>query len=330
LGIEDPHIKLRASMTSAALQAPLETLSNWVAVSKIMKANGTWSKWLVSTLETAAGEGATEFVQQFPDEYATMMALNPDVSQKDLLSWAVANKDKIFGEALYAGAVGAATGAVMGGAGGGAKIAVDRLIHPKQAKANQERNDRMAVLVDKAEAGTLTPDEQAELGAVSEEQVAELVKAVKKNVELNKPIETPEREAVKTALDKKVGAEKAEAEIQVFDAVARSWADRTGNTPDKFYSDVVGVQADTAEPVGTEADLFQPIEKNSAVSLNDVHKWERSNYFDENGNAYSDPIFTVATSKKVAKLDAAEARRTIPAGLIVRIERWNLSTGEID
>lgn len=258
LNVEDPNIKLRSAIVSAGLQTPLEVLSNWVAVSKVMKANGTWRRWLISTFETGLGEGAPEFVQQFPDEYATLLALNPDVPQKDLLSWADANKGKIFGEALYAGGIGAATGAIMGGAGGGAKIAIDKLLHPKQAQANAEKAERAKVLIDKAEAGTITPEEAAELGATSEEQIKEVVAQVKKNIEINKPIQTPQRDEVKSALSFKLGDEKAETEIQVFDALARSWADKTGNQPAQFYEDVVGMTAEgMPEAAGTEADLFQ-------------------------------------------------------------------------
>ena len=270
LGVTEPDAKLKSAIFSAAAQTPFETVSNLFMLSKVMKANGTWTNWLLHTIEGMGGEGLTEFVQQYPDSYATIMALNPDVSQADLLKWAGNNIGDLTKDALYAGAVGAVSGGIMTGAGAAGKIQIDRYIHPEQKVKNEERNARGAVLVDKVEKGTATPEQQAELasmlGAGPDADINKIVKDVKKNLVLNQPIQTPEREAAHEAMTSKLGADVADIEMGVFDAMARSWADRTGKTPDAFYTDVVGLRLEDdgagnevliQDTVGTEASLFQ-------------------------------------------------------------------------
>ncbi len=261
MGVTDPTQLLKGGMVSGALQAPLEAIGAWAMLSRIMKANGTWTSWLLKTVEGAASEGLTEFVQQYPDVYATLLALNPDVSQSDIFSHMAANLGEITEDALYAGAVGAASGGVITGAGASVNVGIEKLVTAKQKAVNEERANRIDFLSNKEE---LSPEEENELrqtlNLAEDADVKKLLQQAKKQFELDKPIKSEKREAAKAFHERKHGAEQAEANIAIMDALARAAAERGWvKTPAEYYEKLTFEAEDSSmiDEEATEAGLFQ-------------------------------------------------------------------------
>lgn len=133
---------------SAAIQTPLEAVGNLFKLKSILGPRG-FTKRLVQLAESALGEGFTEFIQQFPDEFATMWALNPDLSSPELLEHIYDNLYDITKRASYAGAVGAAAGTTTTTAG----ITLGETINVISKKQKEINEKRAAALKEKLDAG---------------------------------------------------------------------------------------------------------------------------------------------------------------------------------
>ncbi len=149
LGVTDPETLLKSSIFSAGIQTPLEAISNLFILSRILKAKGTWTKTLIGIVQASGGEALTEFVQQYPDEWATIMALNPDVG---VVGWGKIFLDNIgqtTEEAVYAATVGAVVGGGTTTVGSVAVQTLDSLVSAEQkaidrTKSRQDRKDVLA------------------------------------------------------------------------------------------------------------------------------------------------------------------------------------------
>ena len=110
-----------AAFYNAAVQTPFE----YLALTKLMKripAGSVFKRKLRMVLEDAATEGLTETIQQFPEEWAELWALNPDKSWKELKDIAAKKFPDTMQNALYAGMI----GAVLGAGSRGIHLAIDR------------------------------------------------------------------------------------------------------------------------------------------------------------------------------------------------------------
>jgi len=110
-----------AAFWNAAFQTPFE----YLALTKLMKripAGSVFKRKLRMVLEDAATEGLTETIQQFPEEWAELWALNPDKSWKELRELAAKKFPDTLQNALYAGMI----GAVLGAGSRGIHLAIDR------------------------------------------------------------------------------------------------------------------------------------------------------------------------------------------------------------
>lgn len=133
VGVERAAI---ASLGNAAIQAPMERLS----LGKMMKAlpaGSTLKKKGLQVLESALTEGATEFLQQFPEEMANIYALN---EWKDVRQMA-AEFDRQFPEIVKEAAYSGTIGALLGGGGSSVNVAFERHAHNAQVDALQSRID---------------------------------------------------------------------------------------------------------------------------------------------------------------------------------------------
>ena len=243
VSVED---KLKAGIFAGATGAPLESVSNLFMISKVMKLNGTWSRWLVSTLQAGVGEAATELVQQYPDSYASVMALNPDLTGSEQLSFFMDNIGDITGEALYSASVGGVTGALTVGLGGGGKIATEvmlnKLISPKQKAINDAKASRFEWLAIKFEKDGITKSEAAELremvNAAETTEIEEIVKTVKKQLLFQEPIKSETRDNVIKSVREsgKFTDEQVNAYATIWDGIARNWAElEPDRKPEQWY-----------------------------------------------------------------------------------------------
>jgi hypothetical protein len=265
LGVEDPAARLQAGMVSGAMQAPLETLSDVFMLSRWMKANGTWTGALMRIAEGAVGEGVTEYAQQYPDEFATLLALNPDVSLMDISRHMDAHASDIRADAAYAGFIGAMVGGVTTGAGVSVATIAQRMLTPQQKAINEQRAARIDYLANKE---NLTAEDEAELradlGLAADTDVKDIIRQVKKQFELDKPIESEARDKAFAFHQEKIGSDAAAQTIAITDAIARSVAEKHGMKPAAVYDMLPLFEGDAqAVEVGTEAALFQAANTNT-------------------------------------------------------------------
>lgn len=244
--VPDAERRLKAGIISGGIGAPLEGISNLFMISKVMKLNGTWTKWLVSTLQAGAGEAATEFVQQYPDTYATIMAVNPDLTSLEHLAFMMDNIGEITGEALYAGTVGGAVGILTVGVAGGGKNVVsnmlNKLVSPKQKAVNEAKVARVEQLAAKFEKDGITEPEAVEIremvNAPETTEIQGIVNEVKKSLVFQEPIKSETRdEVIKSVKESgKFTEEQVDSYATLWDGIARNWAElEPDRTPEQWY-----------------------------------------------------------------------------------------------
>lgn len=112
-----------AAFYNAIAQAPFEYMSLTRLMRKV-PAGSVLKKKLKMVLEDMFTEGITEAIQQFPEEWAELWALNPDKSWKELQTMAAKKFPDTLQNALYAGLI----GGVLGAGSRGIHIALDRNI----------------------------------------------------------------------------------------------------------------------------------------------------------------------------------------------------------
>jgi hypothetical protein len=113
-GIPGP-IARDAALTSAAWQTPIEFASTIFQL-KLFKGLFTGNKGFIRTLVgSSLSEGAEEYAQKFPDEYANISARNPGLTTEEKLGIFVENFTEIAGRAIYPGLVGLGAGFFMTG-----------------------------------------------------------------------------------------------------------------------------------------------------------------------------------------------------------------------
>jgi hypothetical protein len=244
-GLTDPVKIMEAARLSAAIQTPLEAVSSLFMLSKVLKPTGKWTSALVGIAQSMIGEGATEFVQQYPDEFATMMALNPDLSGAELWDAFYKRLPEITGEAVYAGIVGALSGGVTTGAGITGATSVRKLISSRQQAINDAKVEKITRLVNKAREGTLTFYDFVQLkkmvGAENVDITADQIVAdIEQRINIEKPIESENRTAIFENIAQAMGQERAQPLMDLFDGAARSWARRNDKPPSAFYEEVLG------------------------------------------------------------------------------------------
>jgi hypothetical protein len=242
-----PDRARQAAFTSASYQTPLELVGNLFQLKAIMKAKTGWQDVVVDALGSFMGEGATEIVQQYPDELATFWALHPDLSPEEMRQGLidVAASPETFANAVYAGAVGGVAGAAMSTVGGTLNYA----INGKQMRLNQELEDQINFLMEKLEKDTLTPDDTAKLYEMigvppdaTDQEKQEAVQDIKDRVFYQEPITNKKRDSAlkNIAESKKYSQEQTDAFATIWDSIARSWAYRTGNKPAAWYDKYFG------------------------------------------------------------------------------------------
>jgi hypothetical protein len=225
-GLTDPVQIMEAARLSAAIQTPLEAVSSLFMLSKVLKPTGKWTSALVGIAQSMIGEGATEFVQQYPDEFATMMALNPDLSGAELWDAFYKRLPEITGEAVYAGIVGALSGGVTTGAGITGATSVRKLISSRQQAINDAKVEKITRLVNKAREGTLTGEDFVQLkkmvGAENVDITADQIVAdIEQRINIEKPIESENRTAIFENIAQAMGQERAQPLMDLFDGAGK-------------------------------------------------------------------------------------------------------------
>jgi hypothetical protein len=265
----------QAANLNAALQTPLEALSDLFVLSKILKPSGRWTGFVVDVGESMAGEGVTEYAQQHPDEMATIMALNPDVSGEQVVNFFLANIADIEQNSLYAGLVGMLSAGVTAGGGKTINGLINGFITPEQQAINEHKRGRLQVLVEKSQAGTLTDDELKNLQDIAgmpDQDAADIVKEVQRRIEIQAPIESDAREQAAQALRERYGNDQVVSdELAIMDQFARTWAERNDKNPADFYNEILSVRAGDIEQFQAEQAALQDGALNQAPADDPVH-----------------------------------------------------------
>src|SRR5690606_12455855 len=113
-GVDPERARMEPRMDADA-QARLEFIGGLVTIKAMLGATG-WKSLVAGIAKSSGTEGLEEFAQQYPDEMATYWAMNPDVTNQDIMDHLTSGK--VLPEALYAGAIGGVTGGILAGAGG--------------------------------------------------------------------------------------------------------------------------------------------------------------------------------------------------------------------
>ncbi|MFA7162381.1 MAG: hypothetical protein WC083_07420, partial [Candidatus Methanomethylophilaceae archaeon] len=141
-----PERAEKAAAMSAGAQIPLEAMSGLFIIKKALGGGRPWVKYLTDTIGASMGEGATEFVQQYPDEVATIWAMNPDLSGKELTQEIRKKLPEMTKEAAYAGSIGMAMGGLFSGTASVAQGSHDAYVSAKQKKINEQRQKELDAL----------------------------------------------------------------------------------------------------------------------------------------------------------------------------------------
>jgi hypothetical protein len=138
-----PKVSAEAAKISALGQSPLEFAGHLIKLNFLKKAfrPGSAKEFLISLVESAAGEGLEEYIQTFPDKYADLKAQYPNISQQELINKFADQVPDIATseEAYYSAAIGATIGAIFplaGRATGATVDLVNKSIESKQFSAN--------------------------------------------------------------------------------------------------------------------------------------------------------------------------------------------------
>lgn len=245
-GLTDPQRIIKAARVSAGFQTPIMSMGDMIMLSRILKPLGKWTSSLVHVAESMVGQGAAQFVSRYPDEFATMMAMNPDLSDRELWNAFYKRLPEISGQATYAGLVGAATGALIAGTGVTSHYALNRLLTPKQRIINDTKYDRITQLVNQAREGTITDQGMAQLKGMLnipdkvDVSADALVSDVEQRIKIAAPIQSENRTKILGDMTTAMGEEQARPVIDLMDGVARAWARRNDADPAAFYQDVLG------------------------------------------------------------------------------------------
>ena len=251
-GVEPDRAKVAANM-SAMAQTPLEFLGDLVAVKAILGPRA-WKNYVSGIARTMGTEGAEEFAQQYPDAMATLWAMNPDVTLKDM--WEEVSSRETFREALYAGAIGAVTGGIVAGGGIGVREGWNKYVTKKQQTINDQRTGTLLGALTKMRLGEKLTDEE---NTALDQAMTSLPMDAVNRLRFQSPIESDGRttvfEGMRQILPDPVQHEKVMA---ILDSMAHSYAEITGKDPEDFYEDeLIGAEKTTLEEFqkGVELDM---------------------------------------------------------------------------
>ncbi|DBA35080.1 TPA_asm: hypothetical protein vir555_00054 [Caudoviricetes sp. vir555] len=251
-GVEPDRAKVAANM-SAMAQTPLEFLGDLVAVKAILGPRA-WKNYVSGIARTMGTEGAEEFAQQYPDAMATLWAMNPDVTLKDM--WEEVSSRETFREALYAGAIGAVTGGIVAGGGIGVREGWNKYVTKKQQTINDQRTGVLLGALTKMRLGEKLTDEE---NTALDQAMTSLPMDAVNRLRFQSPIESDGRttvfEGMRQILPDPVQHEKVMA---ILDSIAHSYAEITGKDPEAFYEDeLIGAEKTTLEEFqkGVELDM---------------------------------------------------------------------------
>lgn len=125
----DPKLAEKAAWTSAAGKTPLEFAGNLIKISAFTKMlkPGKAKDFIIAALQASLGEGFEEYLQNFPDELANMIAANPDMSETEILTEFFSRLPEIAvsPEGWYQAGVGAFSGLFLTGVGKSVGTSID-------------------------------------------------------------------------------------------------------------------------------------------------------------------------------------------------------------
>jgi chorismate mutase len=258
----DSQRAARAAAMSATLQLPLETVGNILKL-KALLGTKAFRQAVVKLVGAVAGEGVTEFLQQYPDEFATYWAMNPDLSMKEVFGLFWADREKITENAIYAGEVGGVAGLLTSGPGTVVSTgrSIKDFISSDQKKLNEERKVAGRLLrkeLNKDNPNMTTVEELASkvVGTklpkidVTEENVNTLLRDIERLVRPT-PIRHANREKMLITIEENpsISEEEVNAMVGIWDSLAYTLHDNGYiDKPEDFY-DIFSLIGQRAEGV---------------------------------------------------------------------------------
>lgn len=284
----------RASTFAAVTQSPLEAIVDIKALSTIFKPRGSWVKTLTDIALTSGGEAITEFVQTYPDEYATMMALNPNVDGLGLLDRFVERLPETTEAAAYSALVGAISSGTTVSLGVGARNAVNALITPEQRSVEETEVYKIQETVQKIQDGKATDEDVAYLVAISGVEVTldmsidEILAEAGDFADIIAPIESPARTNILQGISGTLDEDQASIVTTVYDQMARAHASANGVATSDFYELFSFEKAEIAP-----AQVQGPVspDQYAEVTEETVKGWEEDGYVLPEGVNPEDLLF---------------------------------------
>jgi hypothetical protein len=193
----------QAASLGAGAQTPLESIGKITQIATILGKKG-FKKFAVGMGATYFGETATEYLQQYPEEWAIMWALNQDLSHQELKEFFIEKLPEIHERAKYAGKVGGYAGLFTAGAG---RVVAGPMAHYISAKQQKINNTREGKILDER-----TRVQEEQLDAIRDEDGDNSVEAVGSIFE-KKAEPTTVTGAVKEQLDLELRPTETEQEV---------------------------------------------------------------------------------------------------------------------
>ena len=280
-----------AAFWNAMIQAPFEYMS----LTRLMKkvpAGSVLKKKLKMVLEDMLTEGTTEAIQQFPEEWAELWALNPDKSWKELQAMAAKKFPDTLQNALYAGLI----GGVLGAGSRGIHIAVDRNIDLALRKElHDERSAAMESRINHIKQSGISPDYAGETVNANLNNATVLIDGKTLN-----------------AYAQRVGEEKAAEKLGVTVEDIREASDK---------GDTVEIKQGNFEALSaSDPSFYQEVKDDVSFDINDMSN-KKYNVIQDNIQRYS---ALAEEQKKALKEEVDKIGKTLEAARMPKavVEAW--------
>ncbi|GEM_PF-2708350 len=270
-GVE-PARAFKSSIAAGIMEAPLEAFGLGKAL-RFFKPGRTVTKVIKDVGSAMVAEFITEWFQKYPELITEVWAKTPGESIDQRFKKVIEGFWQATKEGWYEGSL----AMWFGGLTSAGKMYAD-------SKAQQSEDEQVKQIYESLPAQEKTAIDvkvgnMVEQGVSEEDALNESVKShvhekninqneliekikhidemvdidtvvetVKRRIDLQKPIESESREQFFDSMKKRYSDEEVETQQDLFDGVARSWAERNGKSPEEFYTDVIGgFETGTAE-----------------------------------------------------------------------------------
>lgn len=252
---ERSALAYKMSTRLATIKTPIEFLGELITLKSGLGKAG-FTRFITRLAVSSFGEGITEAVQSYPEQFGMIWALNADLPADKLQEhfWNMMNKYETHLQAWESFKVGAGAGVAISGPleimeqmG----LQPDDLIHPDQKKINEERAIEAKETAKAAK--VIEENEQANTFRTPEERQAEINRQFAQDKEEVKASTNREEFINEIRKVEKVNDEQVDTLVEILDSMAQSSVNRGFvENADEFYAQFGAEVVTPAEEVAAE------------------------------------------------------------------------------